>query len=753
MTQQLHVHRLGGCSPRPLASYLKALGVLRLIAEQKDPEARGWWQGESFCLLTSLDAAALEDFFMTEYRPTPFVSPWNRDSGFYDPADPVLAKIISCPAPRLAEMRAGMQCARAGVSALLAADQQIRSLKAQSKAHRNMTPAQRQQTQQQLSAEQKKFAALRADFFVACARSWRGAHRRWYDAALVLLEDGKPLYASLLGTGGNDGRLDFTYNAAKHIVRLFDLDDPRAPARPETRDALRHSLWGHAVPGVLVEAAIGQFAPGFAGGANSSTGASADGSINAWDFVLMLEGAILFSCRATRRLDPLALARASAPFAMSAHACGHASAGQEEAARGEQWLPLWTQPSTVSDLAAMIGEARLQLGRAVADRPIDAARAIATLGTARGIAAFERYAYLERNGQANLAVPLGRIEVRERPLARLIDDLSRWLTRLQRAARSNTAPARLVHAERRLADAVFAALTHDPSPDRWQAILLCAQQIEAIQVAGTAFDVGPIPRLSPRWLEAADDGTAEWRLACALGSAAADWRHRQPVDPVRDHWFPLDPQRPNKDRTTDEGRRIDHPARLVVTDRDPLANAIAVVERRILEAGQRGERTLPIVAAPGRAASWADLDAVLSGAVDVERVLRLAQALMALDWSSAPAPSPAARRTAPSLMPEPAWLAIRCCCLGFPLPNRLRIPCDPELIRRLRAGNAGGALAIARQRLRASGIRVPFQTGSVDAETARRWAAALIFPISPRMAADAIAHLDPAQRTQGAYHG
>lgn len=40
----MRLHRLDGCAPTPLAHYLKALGVLRLVAEQLDPQARGWWE-------------------------------------------------------------------------------------------------------------------------------------------------------------------------------------------------------------------------------------------------------------------------------------------------------------------------------------------------------------------------------------------------------------------------------------------------------------------------------------------------------------------------------------------------------------------------------------------------------------------------------------------------------------------------------------------------------------------------------------
>ncbi len=39
VTEAVNELDLEGLKPRPLISYLKALGVLRLVAEQKDPEA------------------------------------------------------------------------------------------------------------------------------------------------------------------------------------------------------------------------------------------------------------------------------------------------------------------------------------------------------------------------------------------------------------------------------------------------------------------------------------------------------------------------------------------------------------------------------------------------------------------------------------------------------------------------------------------------------------------------------------------
>lgn len=80
---QLHQFELKGCAPEPLMSYLKALGIFRLVAQQKDNDARAWWQADTFVLRSTLDRDALVEFFLEEYRPTPIISPWNGGSGFH----------------------------------------------------------------------------------------------------------------------------------------------------------------------------------------------------------------------------------------------------------------------------------------------------------------------------------------------------------------------------------------------------------------------------------------------------------------------------------------------------------------------------------------------------------------------------------------------------------------------------------------------------------------------------------------------
>jgi CRISPR-associated protein Csx17 len=507
-----------------------------------------------------------------------------------------------------------------------------------------------------LAAAERRFKTLKATKLIPeCRRVWRGPEAEWLSAAVVLDERGNAVWPSLLGTGGNDGNLDFTNNFMQQLGRLFDLRSESGNPTITAKELLENALWTEPA-NHLTSFAVGQYQPGSAGGANSSTGFASGNLVNPWDFVLMLEGSILFTSRATRRLDPDAFGRASAPFAVRPHAAGFASPGSEKAQRGEQWVPLWKQPATLTEVAATFGEARVQLNRRLADRPVDVARAIGRLGVARGMDAFVRYGYLERNGQSTLAVPLGRVIVRHHARVHLIDDLASWMDRVERRSRDKHAPARLVHAERRLADAVFAALTHDDSPDRWQAILLAAADIEALQATGTAIEAGPIPGLRPDWVAATADGGAEVRLALALGSAAGGYtREGRPSDPVRHHWLPL--ERGARRFLAKEKRLVNDP-RVVMSGRDPIRDLGAIVERRLIEAGMEGQRRSRLVAAPGCGASLDDLALFLSGAVDLDKLLGLACAFMAIRWDQwSPGHHPGIATATET--PEECWLAVR----------------------------------------------------------------------------------------------
>ncbi len=727
----IHLHHLRGCAPSPLAHYLKAIGILRLVAQQKDPDVRGFWRDQHFCLLTTLDEASLEAFFLEEYAPTPFVSPWNKGSGFYAVDDKGLSPIEGSRAPRFQAFRLGIFEARAQLDSIARADAEVRRLKDQTKARRGAAPARSKDDpdyKKDLAAAEREFKRLKADLYGPFALAWRGPHRDWMDAAMVLSPEGEPSWPALLGTGGNDGRLDFTNTAMQRLGDLFDLKSGNGTVVATATAALKTALF-ETPSTALVDAPVGQFLPGSVGGANGTTGPSAGSHINPWDFVLMLEGATAFRGQATRKLGARDDMRAAVPFAVVAQAVGHATRGKEKDTRGEQWMPLWDRPASWQEVNALLGEGRAQLGRSSARRPLDFARAIARLGVARGLTGFVRYGYLERNGQSNLAVPLGRIEVAAHPRARLIDEIGGWLDRLRRAA--DDAPARFSASVGVLLDAVFDVLTREAEATRWQSVLVAINWVERVQASGTAFKVGPCPTLSRGWLDAAADNTPEWRLALALGSAAGGYRHGRSVDPVRAHALPLDPNKGWTYAIGADGRLVKD-SRVVMAGRDPLDDLIALVERRLVEASQKGSRTLPLVAQHGAGARLDDLERFLAGEVDMDRIVALARALMALAWERVRLP----RELVDSHdhRPDVAWEALRLCALPFPVRERT-IATEPAMVRRLATGDAAGAVGLALRRLRASGLRPPLAAAIADSTTARRWAAALAFPIAPAVAA------------------
>jgi CRISPR-associated protein Csx17 len=166
-----------------------------------------------------------------------------------------------------------------------------------------------------------------------------------------------------------------------------------------------------------------------------------------------------------------------------------------------------------------------------------------------------------------------------------------------------------------------------------------------------------------------------------------------------------------------------------MTGRDALADLTALVERRVLEAGQRGQRVLPLVSPWRAGARLQDLGAFIAGQLDVERIVWLARSLMAVRWDAARLPQP---RVAASWSDgaDEAWQAVRLCALPFKVADR-RVPLDSAMVRRLAAGDAAGAVNIALRRLRAAGFRPPLFGATADYLTTRRWAAALAFPIGP----------------------
>lgn len=734
-----HQHVLHGCTPTPLASYLKALAVLRLVAEQGgDPEATGRWRGDVFVLRTKLSEDDLLRFFLERYEPTPLVAPWNGGSGFYfqegkleerDPATGKKRKTGARDQPTEAT-RSVTAIEQSTAKRFRAYREAITSARA-AVARFGLTKAPENKPERGKDAFIKHFRSVAAD-----------ATLKWVDASLVLA-DGEPEYPPLLGTGGNDGNLDFTTNFMQNLGKVLALDTDGA--QPEAASLLKTALMGLPVA-ALDNRAIGQFAPGNAGGPNASSGFEGEARINPWDFILMLEGALLFAAAAVRRLESSSDAVVSAPFTVRSRLSteGAAAGSDDNDARGEMWMPLWSDFWTIEEVAALFGEGRAAVGARPARDGLDFARAVARLGVDRGISSFQRFGFLMRSGKAFLATPLARVAVRRNPHADLIDDLEQhdWLAQVQPYARDDKAPGALRAAAIRL-DAALFAMTQRADRVALQQVLRHVGRIEALCAtsAKTREKIKqPVPRLSPDWARRADDGSAEFRIAAALAglSLRGDANGRRVQLTLRPHLVPV----------TLDGAAWDDRSSLVCWGPGEIErNLLAVLHRRRLQAQRLGADGELLWSTCG--ARLIDVQRFLERETDDRRIAELAGGLACVDLAAIEMPRDDAA-------PLPAYALLKVLFtpeatlryLHWLSPDRsLRLPA--EVPARLAADDIDTALTLAWQRLRALGARLtglrPPQAVAMDGP---RLLAALMIPLTLAETGRLLRWLDLAPKTE-----
>lgn len=561
---------LRGCTSRPIVNYLKSLGILRLVAVQADSMVKGFWDDTIFGLETQLSEIELENFFCRSYTPTPLVAPWNGSSGFY-PGDNTsgLDAIIKTSDHRFQPYKEVIQTIRSWPEipknpktvkeveeTLERAIETIVSEK-QRKELREIINNLREIAKEILSDEKPQFITfdeiekkakdkrnpskqLWSRFFKAASKartksnsiSRSGSKEQilaicrsrlpdyiidWLDAVYALNSQGEAFYNPVLGTGANEGHLEFSNNFMQRVTGLL-LDKPVELQKL----LLSNSLFGQAVSG-LEKAKIGQFNPGKAGGFNQGTGVETkDFAINPWDYVLAFEGALLMASSITRRSPANNMTYLSAPFSVRFSPVGFTSSDYGENGRGEVWLPLWGKPSGYPEVKQLFGEGRSVLGKRAARTGIEFSRAVSTLGVDRGIRAFERYAFLERRGQSYVALPAGRFKVSYHSKVNLLKELDPILKKLDDfLGRFQNIPASYLSTRRQIDEAIFAC-TRDTSTHQYKSLIRAIGRMECIIAQRDRNKEPSLARplwgLSPNWVIACDDGSVELRIASSLAS-------------------------------------------------------------------------------------------------------------------------------------------------------------------------------------------------------------------------------------------
>ena len=738
---------LSGCRPTPLASYLKALGVLRLLSsannhvrgEAADSQARGWWEHEHFHIRTTMDRDALLHYFLHDYAPSPIISPWNGRAGFLegDEAEDSSRKgavlidaIVNSRCDRLEGFRCSVRAIRDNTHLNRFNRLRVR-VKELEKRSKELVGDARKANNSNLREAKREAREIKSILLPSLRSSTDSRHIPYIDACYALAAEETP--APLLGSGGNDGSREFGMNFAQKLQDLIDLEDgnPTDRAKSEFESAVFDVSRRATVRG-----SMGQFAPG-QGGPNATTGYVGYRPLNSWDVVLAMEGTLTFAGALTRRWGSVGGTRAAFPFTFIPTRAGSGSVSAEDPnqAHGEIWTPLWLKPATLCEIEAIFAEGRLTVGQRTARTGLDAARSVAMLGLSRGISGFERYSIVQPDSKTPRQVTrLSRFNVPDRPHRDLISDLEAggWLERTRQWANNRkSVPARARRSLRWLEDSLFqTTIKNRSSEGSRNALMALGDLTNWLARSPTARkDCEPPPLISAEWLREADDGSSEFRIAAALASlglAVPVSRSRTLLGGERNSDHKEAPAaRPSVSRTlsadvcdeehlgappmaahiaplneksffSDGGlrvRRAWHDA-----DQSPtnvwgtgtlVSNMIRVLERRLVEISVRGLRDKPFTSASF--VRLADVAAFLSGDFDDDRCSALISGLV---WAR-----PARlQRTNMYLrsMPLPfAYVALRPMfapdvslrAIGA-LEESARMPVSPGLVARLRAGGS-----------------------------------------------------------------
>lgn len=757
---------LDGCSTRPLASYLKALGILRLLSsgtnsvkgKPADRTIRGWWEGDKFHLKTLLERRQLLRFFLHEYAPSPVIAPWNGASGFYAKGTKAGIRPLSVhPVAKRFRMFS---------STIQVASETLAELRLDAAPKGN--------------AKRQLVAHLRARLPEPALP--------WLDAALVLSAD-RLRFPQLLGTGGNDGHLDFTNNLMQRLVsedrRERGLFDASSGVPNTNAGALLECALLNTPIHALTTVKIGQFSPGGAGGPNATAGYTGGSIVNPWDYVFMLEGAATFACAATRRLECNTRSQASFPFTVRSSGAGWGGieATDESDARAEFWAPLWSRPARYCEVESLFGEGRAVTNGRTARDGLDFARALASLGVSRGLSQFQRYGFLRRAGNNHYAAALERRQAAPSIGTALVADLDRggWLNRVRRLGRTKNQPASVRNAVKYLEDSLFDLLSPDGSDRAVRAALRAVGRLGIwLSNSPKARDtINPPPPLSKTWLLQANDGTAEFRIASALAglgicrptstpsSASPDsGARRSGGPPMAAHLAPLTngPQHGFERDTFFLGAslrrdrkwaRDSNPPTVVWGHGGLVTNMVAVLGRRLVESSVRGLPDKPLDGFTG--ATLSDVVAFLTGDFDDARCADLIAGMVWAQPSWLPA-SDARSRPVRATVPfayaalKPIFVTNHAMARIRAIPEERTIPVPPGLIAQLWAGSQtqngrkiDAAVQTAFTRMRSSGLPSaydPTQSGAGVATLRRgrigvglrpdRLAAAMLIPISDR---------------------
>lgn len=682
---------LDGCKNEPFSSYLKAIGIIKLISEQKDKSATGFWMEDSFVVDSNCGHDDLLNFFMDEYAPTPIVSPWNNGSGFHIGDN------------------------KEGISAIIASNDGRFKLYRETIEKINCWDEVKEWNEKK---EKKKNNKSEDDVLkIQILRKTRNELNEkiidWIDTAAIIDSDDRARFPPILKSGGNEGRLDYSNTFMKALkLTILEPED-----RGESKALLKNALFDEPVSHFPL-LHIGMFDPGRSGGYNQGRGIEQkEFPSNPWDFILMMEGVLIWTSSIGKKYGVRSNMLHS-PFTVR-------SSNPDEY---EIWVPLWSEPSSLSEIRWLFKEGRVELKSGTARTGIEAAEAVSSLGVDRGVDSFKRYQMMKRRGQNYVLKPSDRLQVRRIPEADITMELNPLLKRLDifLSHFKKSIPAQLYSARRRIDDAILDVLKFRSEYQVKKLIMTIGRMeklIARLDPKDYKYLPEPISGLSHKWIEMADDGSPDFRIAVSLASITKSGR----VGPMRANLEEVDPV--NSFKWAKAGAQV---AWMGNSLADKITNTLS---RRLIDSERFENDRNPLSAL--FYTNISDISHFIYGRVNESVIEDLIFGLSWIKWYSVPQQfiyyiNKKWSSTSSTIIPP-----------GYPLLKLLftssgeitvagktfKIKPEKSIVSLLRARRVQEACEVAKRRLSSSGLS-PVKFQCIDTTDPDRLAASLLIPLT-----------------------
>jgi len=688
---------LSNCRSTPFASYLKPLGIMRILSEQKKREirVRGFWKDETFVLETNLKKEEIMDFFLNRYEPTPIVSPWNNGSGFYSNkkkgSDSFTGKelwnyLLESEDPRFKLYKETVK--------KIMEWPEIKEWKAEKFKKRND------------EKKKKSNEGLPRDLKISIIRKSRNTLDdkvvKWIDASVVLDAHDEMKMTPLMSMGGSEGNLDYSSIYIKSIYEIFFEGN----SQNLVKEWLENSVFGGPAHDLPTTVKIGKFFAGKAGGSNQGFGPEQkDIPTNPWDFIFLIEGSLLwnsgtvmhYSNRETSLFTPFTSGSIGGKYSV--------------------WTPVWETPSSNDEIQWLFSEGRSELKLNKARSNLEFLEATANLGVDRSIKKFIKYEIKEERGKRYyLMRQASSVNVKRMRNIDSIFELNRFISNVDRfiSKFKKNPPKSLKTARSTLSKSVEELIINE-NMDRYLKVLIDIGKIMQIktrlEIQSREGGKRYINVLGPKWLEIAYDGSPEFRIAAAIASISSACGADDIITNIGVN---------GNDNYSWKGNSL----------YDKMINTLS---RRIIEAHKNQCKENPLKSK--LFANVEDVSAFITGNVDNQKIENIIYGLMVVDWDYVNSNIIDSWRLSEKIWFVPHYPILK---LLFSPRGKLSIngkeiiiKTEDSVIPMIKSGRVSGACEIARRRLLSSGLSVP-KIRYENIENPERLAASLLIPVDMR---------------------